>query len=139
MAEWHSANDPNNRDKVNRARQAAEQLFKPAPVNTERELPPPSGNNGSLAEQQRRQPRIFTMPPRVTVNTEPEGSAKPKAAPRPAVARRRAATVPPSQFGRVRALATYGMTVEQVADLYGVNVEEVARILNYPLGSGKSR
>ena len=139
MAEWHSADDPNNRDKVNRARQAAEQLFKPAPVNTERDLPSQSGSNGSLAEQQRRQPRIFTMPPRVPVNTEPEGSAKPKPAPRPAVARRRAATVSPSQFGRVRALATYGMTLEEVADLYGVAVEEIARILSYPVGAGTAR
>jgi hypothetical protein len=139
VAEWHSANDPNNRDKVNRARQAAEQLFKPAPVNTERDLSSPSGNNGGAAEPQRRQPRIFTMPPRVPVNNEPDSSAKPKPAPRPAVGRRRAATVPPSQFGRVRALATYGMTLQEVADLYGVAVEEIARILNYPAGAGNAR
>jgi hypothetical protein len=139
VAEWHSAGDPNNRDKVNRARQAAEQLFKPAPVNSEQDLPSPSGNNSAPGEPQRRQPRIFTMPPRVAVNTEPEGSAKPKPAPRPAVARRRAAIVPPSQFGRVRALATYGMTLEEVADLYGVAVEEIARILNHPVGAGTAR
>lgn len=139
MAEWHSADDPNNRDKVNRARQAAEQLFKPTAPNTARDLPSPTGNNGGPAEPGRRQPRVFAMPPRVPANAEPENPARPQPAPRPTVVRRRTASVPPSQFGRVRALATYGMTLEEVADLYGATVDEIARILNYPLGSGKAR
>jgi hypothetical protein len=37
--------------------------------------------------------------------------------------------IPPSQFGRVRALASYGMTQEQVAELYGVGVDVIERIV----------
>ena len=48
--------------------------------------------------------------------------------------RRRARTresrkIPASQFGRVRALATYGMTRAEVAELYGVSDEEIERII----------
>jgi hypothetical protein len=48
-------------------------------------------------------------------------------------------TVPPSQIGRVRTLATYGMTPVQVADLYGVTVAEIDRILKSPVYAGKMR
>jgi len=37
--------------------------------------------------------------------------------------------IPASQFGRVRALASYGMTQAQVADLYGVGIAEIERIV----------
>ncbi len=37
--------------------------------------------------------------------------------------------IPPSQFSRIRALVKYGMTVAQVADVYGVAVRDVERIL----------
>jgi hypothetical protein len=34
-----------------------------------------------------------------------------------------------SQFGRVRTLTEYGMTRAEVADLYGVTVQEIERII----------
>jgi phosphopantetheinyl transferase len=37
--------------------------------------------------------------------------------------------IPASQHGRVRALTSYGMTREQVAEHYGVTVDEVERII----------
>ena len=37
--------------------------------------------------------------------------------------------IPPSQFARIRALVKYGMTVVQVAEVYGVAVDDVERIL----------
>jgi hypothetical protein len=52
--------------------------------------------------------------------------------------RRRAAVrhetreIPASQHGRVRALTSYGMTREQVAELYGVTVDEIERIMSRP-------
>jgi hypothetical protein len=55
------------------------------------------------------------------------------------VAKQPTRTVPPSQIGRVRALATYGMTPVQVADLYGVTVAEIDRILKSPVYAGKTR
>jgi hypothetical protein len=47
--------------------------------------------------------------------------------------------VPPSQIGRIRALATYGMTPLQVAELYGVTVAEIERILKSVVYTGKMR
>jgi hypothetical protein len=40
--------------------------------------------------------------------------------------------IPRSQFGRIRTLVKYGMTVAQVAKVYGVAVGDVARILRNP-------
>jgi hypothetical protein len=37
--------------------------------------------------------------------------------------------IPSSQFGRIRAWAKYGMTVAQVAGIYGVAVDVIERIL----------
>jgi hypothetical protein len=37
--------------------------------------------------------------------------------------------IPRSQFARVRAWAKYGMTASQAAEVYGVAVGEVERIL----------
>jgi len=56
-----------------------------------------------------------------------------------AVAKQPTRTVPPSQIGRVRALATYGMTPGQVAELYAVTVDEIDRILKSPVYAGKRR
>jgi hypothetical protein len=35
------------------------------------------------------------------------------------------------QFGRVRALTSYGMTRAQVADLFEVTIDEIDRIIRY--------
>jgi hypothetical protein len=37
--------------------------------------------------------------------------------------------LPPSQFARIRILVKYGMTVAQVAAVYGAAVGEIERIL----------
>ncbi len=37
--------------------------------------------------------------------------------------------IPASQFGRVRALTRYGMTRAQVAELHGVIVDEIEKII----------
>jgi hypothetical protein len=38
-------------------------------------------------------------------------------------------TIPASQFARIRTLVKYGMTIPQVAQVCGVAVEEIERIL----------
>ena len=130
MTEWHAADEQDNRDKLDRARQAAEALFKPTQESKDRELPQATGSNaGSTEQQSKRQPRIFTIPPQRSATAEAETPPKPMPSPREPATRRRGA-VPPSQIGRVRALATYGMTSEQVAELYGVTVDEIERILD---------
>ena len=59
-----------------------------------------------------------------------EPAAEPKQIRRKAVIRREAREIPVSQFGRVRALTRYGMTRAQVAELYGVTVDEIERIIS---------
>lgn len=140
MDEWQSADERNNRERLSRARQAAEELFKPTPHTADHEATRPASNAGPSTEQpQRRQPRIFTVPPRLPASprVDPPIAAEPTR--RRVVAKERRATVPASQVGRVRALATYGMTLRQVADLYGVTVDEIDRILKAPARIGSSR
>ena len=47
----------------------------------------------------------------------------------------RPAKISASDYGRIRTLATYGMTLEQVAELYEVSLSEVERII----GKGEGR
>jgi hypothetical protein len=143
--EWQSAEERNSREKISRARQAAEDLFRRESPAADQQVSDPqvsesTPKDGPPAEQQpRRQPRIFTIPARLPTSgpAEPPRPAQPVR--RRAVARRPAGTVPPTQIGRVRTLATYGMTPAQVAELYGVTTEEINRILKAPVYSGKSR
>ena len=138
MDEWQSADERNNREKISRVRQAAEDLFKRGQANADAEVTRSAPNDGAPAEQQqRRQPRIFTVPPRLPPSPQVEAAVAAQPTRRKAVVRR--PTVPPSQIGRVRALATYGMTPVQVAELYGVTPDEINRILKAPIYSGKSR
>jgi hypothetical protein len=58
--------------------------------------------------------------------------AEPKPIKRRSAVKRQPLHIPPSQFGRVRALANYGMTQAQVAELYGVGLDEIERIVGQP-------
>ena len=61
-----------------------------------------------------------------------EVPAEPKPLRRTAVIRRETREIPASQLGRVRALTSYGMTPAQVAELYGVTIDEIERIIRRP-------
>ena len=140
MDEWQSADERNSREKTSRARQAAEDLFKPARPNGDAEATGPVPNGGAPHEQEpRRQPRIFTAPPRLPPSPNVEHPVAARPIRQRAAAKQPTRTVPPSQIGRVRTLATYGMTPVQVADLYGVTVAEIDRILKSPTYAGKTR
>jgi hypothetical protein len=109
---------PDDRQRVARARQAAEALFAPKPPVTDklavdRDLP---------ADQLAREPRVL-------------GTSSP-AAVRPEVVevldsheQPRTRDIPAAQFALVRTWVKYGMTVPQVAQVFGVAVEEIERIL----------
>jgi hypothetical protein len=140
VTEWQSADDRNNREKTTRARQAAEDLFKPAHQDTAADAPQSAPDSDAPADQQpRRQPRVFAVPPRVPVQAEHEPAAEPEQIRRTPVARGRSGSVLPAQIGRVRALTSYGMTRAQVAELYGVSVDEIERVIRKPAHAGKSR
>jgi hypothetical protein len=106
-----------DRERIIRARQAAEALFKSdLSVKT---LPVAET---TPADQAARKPRVLQIvsPPASVRRTEPERSIIPLAP---------AHEISPSQFGRIRAWMKYGMTTAQVAQLYGVSVSEIERIL----------
>jgi hypothetical protein len=130
QTEWQSQDARNDRERVDRARQEAENLFRPkhaAPGTEPAEL-----NGSSLTDPHApRQPRVFRIPPVVPMAAARGDMATAKVrAPRARTERHETHKIPPSQFGRVRALAAYGMTRTQVAELYGVGIDEVEQILS---------
>jgi hypothetical protein len=81
------------------------------------------------AEQPRRQPRIFAIQSQMPMSAaKVEAPTDQKQMRRKAAVRREIREIPASQHGRVRVLTSYGMTREQVANLYGVTVDEIERI-----------
>jgi hypothetical protein len=105
------------REQITRARQAAEALF--------RSKPPVSGPSvpaSAPADQSARKPRVLQIISPVSVRHEERETP---AAPEPHTMRE----IPRSQFVRIGTLVKYGMTVAQVAKVYGVDAGEIARIL----------
>jgi hypothetical protein len=129
VTDWDSAEDRNNRERIGRARQAAEDLFKPTRRLEAGPSPSSPSEPVSTAGPARRQPRIFTLPPRVATGPGREPTPEPKPIRQKTAPRRPIPGVPPSQIGRIRTLASYGMTPAQVAELYEVTVDEIERII----------
>jgi hypothetical protein len=106
-----------DRERITRARQAAEALFTPKQELTEQlvsDTPP--------AEQSARTPRVLGISPapqdrsaKIITPVSSEQRTMPE--------------IPIAQFARVRSLVKYGMTVTQVAESYGVAVGAIKRIL----------
>ena len=130
LTEW-PLDDHTDREKLDRARRNAEDLFKPRPQSEPADTKAPAENSvASGKHQPRRQPRIFRIPPVVPMAAEKgEAPAEPKSTRAERTVRPHTGSIPASQFGRVRALASYGMTQAQVAELYGVEVDEIERII----------
>ena len=131
QTEWQGSDARNDRERIDRARRDAEDLFRPRRQDSSEDVPAPDPNDSSSARHlPRREPRIFMIAPAVPIGaangTAPAGL---KPIRRQQVTRRVARKIPASQFGRVRALASYGMTLVQVAELYGVGVDEIERIV----------
>jgi hypothetical protein len=106
-----------DRERIFRARQAAEALFK---SDTSVKTPPVPET--TPADQAARKPRVLQIvsSPASVRLTKTEHSIVP---PPPA------GEISPSQFGRIRAWMKYGMTTAQVAQVYGVPISEIERIL----------
>jgi hypothetical protein len=107
-----------DRERINRARQTAEALFAPkqhlAEPSVLDSLPP--------ADQPARKPRVLAIVPTAPVRhevVEAPVSPKPRTMPK----------IPRSEFARIRAWTKYGMTVPQVAELYGAAVDDIERII----------
>ena len=130
QTDWQTADARNDRDRIDRVRQEAENLFRPKQAAPHTEAAEVNGSS-AIDLHPPRQPRVFRIPP--VVPMAEAKSVVPTArvrAPRPRAERRATQKIPASQFGRVRALVDYGMTRMQVAELYGVGIDEVERILS---------
>jgi hypothetical protein len=108
-----------DRHEISRARQAAEALFVP-----KREVAKPSTQAAVISvDQTARKPRILSAvrvrPARVETieasvdRTPPEPHEK----------------ISASQVGRIRTWLKYGMTIPEVAKVYGVTVGDIERVL----------
>jgi hypothetical protein len=112
----HSRGD--DRERITRARQAAEALFAPKKQVTNGS----ATDSGTSAEQPVRKPRVLA--------TSSTASVRDDEAATPVVSERQTAPeIPEAQFARIRAWIEYGMTVAQVAEVCGVAVGEVERVL----------
>jgi hypothetical protein len=110
----HSRGD--DRERITSARRAAEALFTPKPVE------PSASDSGPSEERPARKPRILPVSSPAPVRNEEV------AAPvdlEPPTTRQ----IPRSHHARIRTWVNYGMTVPQVAEVYGVAVGVIERIL----------
>jgi len=106
-----------DRQQITRAREAAEALFRPKRQVIEPSVPetPPAADSSA------RKPRVLTIVQPAPVHAEREAPVSPK--------REMTPKIPRSQFDRVRTWVKYGMTARQAAEVYGVAVDEVERII----------
>ncbi|HEY3909008.1 MAG TPA: hypothetical protein VGM07_03865 [Stellaceae bacterium] len=116
----HTYSHGSDRERIARARQAAEALFTPAPAVSPQSVP------NTATDQPPRKPRVL----QVTLPT-PARVEEAKATATATVSRKPAApsSIPPAHFARIRTWVKYGMTIPQVAAIYGVEVGQIARIL----------
>ena len=99
------------REGITTARKVAEALFTATPKVAEESTP-----EGSAPA---RKPRVLPIVPAASADDEELEPSSPKQTPK--IAR--------PQFARIRTLVRYGMTVRQVAEIYGVPLGEIERIL----------
>jgi hypothetical protein len=118
--DWQKANPAEAREPVNKAREAAEALFRPK----QQLAVDPSSGPASAEPESERKPRIIPIP---AAEPHREAIAKPRT--RGRAIGSRIHKIPKSAYGRVRALAGYGMTLGQVAALYGVPTANIDRIV----------
>jgi hypothetical protein len=97
-----------DRERITRARQAAEALFTPKPQITEQ-----LASDFPRAKQSARKPRVLAVSP--TAPIPHEEVEAPVSFPQ-----QMAPEIPRSQFAHIRTLVKYGMKPLQVAEVYGV-------------------
>jgi hypothetical protein len=105
-----------DRERITNARQAAEALFTPKPVEPSVSDPMPS------AERPARKPRVLAILAPAPVRNE-EVAAPVDHEPRTT------RQIPRSHHARIRTWVDYGLTIPQVAEVYGVAVGVIERIV----------
>lgn len=108
---------PTNERTQGAAREIAEALFKPKQITTDDHLVEPvTADSRELV----RAPRILKAEP-----GEPIAHVEHA----PQAIESQVVDISASEHGRIRALATYGMTIRQVAAFYEVSAAEIERIV----------
>jgi len=107
----------NDREQIARARQAAEALF-----TSKRPVTKPAVTESAPPSPTERKPRVLQIIAR-PVKSDEEVKAAITAEPQPTP------KIPRSQFSRIRSWVKYGMTVRQVAEHYGAEMDEIRRII----------
>jgi hypothetical protein len=107
-----------DRERITSARRTAEALFTPKPQPAE----PSASDPAPSAEHPARKPRVLAIlsPPPVR-NEEAAAPVDPE----PRTTRQ----IPRSHHARIRTWVDYGMTISQVAEVYGVAVGAIEGIL----------
>jgi hypothetical protein len=107
-----------DRERITSARQAAEALFTPKPQPVEPSVSDPAPS----AERPARKPRVLPMLSPAPVRSK-EIAAPVNPGPRTT------RQIPRSHHARIRTWVNYGLTIPQVAEVYGVAVGVIERIL----------
>jgi hypothetical protein len=105
-------------ERVIRAREAAEALFASKPPSAD----PPSAAAEPAAAAIRK-PRVLQVIAPAPAGQDDVPHTPPVASAPPA------REIPRSEFARIRTWVKYGMTVPQVAKLFGAEIDEIRRIL----------
>jgi hypothetical protein len=108
-----------NREETNRARKAAEAIFAPKQRINEQSAPAAA----PTADLKVRKPRILSAVQVQPTRVEPTEAAVASVPPKPV------AKIPASHLGRIRTWLKYGMTMPQVAKVYGVTIDDIERVL----------
>jgi hypothetical protein len=109
-----------DRERITRARQAAEALFTPKPSVS---MPSAAESSPPNDQQSARKRRVLGItPPPVPVRYEAVEALVSTAPPA-------TREIPRSEFARIRAWIKYGMKAAQVAEVYGAAVGDIERIL----------
>jgi hypothetical protein len=114
----HHPPHADDRERITSARQAAEALFTPKPQNVEPSVSDPAPS----AERPARKPRVLSILSPAPVRNE---EVAPPVNPEPRTTRQ----IPRSHHARIRTWVNYGLTVPQVAEVYGVAVGVIECIL----------
>jgi hypothetical protein len=118
-ARSNELSSPIDRERAHRARQAAEALFAPKPKP--RVAEPGASRSLAAIEKQERTPPPAAPGPNVPAAVEPGAADN---------AKQSEPQIPAAHAGRIRTWLRYGMSMAEVAAVYGVGVGEVERILH---------
>jgi hypothetical protein len=124
-------------EQARHAREAAEAIFNPKPPSAGVERERSEGDHAAGTTQLPvRVPRILAVsaPP-----PGPAGEPEPAAKPTPLPRKQHGAEIPQTEYSRIRTLASHGMTVSQVAELYAVAESEIHRIIGKVTRAHRSR